>query len=74
MLVLSRTSYATGEVRRTSSLVGGLRLPADKSVAHRALLFNAMAHGEAEVTVARPGEYVRSMAGVLGTLGAVTSI
>jgi len=71
---LSRTSYATGEVRRTSSLVGGLRLPADKSVAHRALLFNAMAHGEAEVTVARPGEDVRSMAGVLGTLGAVTSI
>jgi 3-phosphoshikimate 1-carboxyvinyltransferase len=54
--------------------VGGLRLPADKSVAHRALLFNAMAHGEAEVTVARPGEDVRSMAGVLRTLGAVTSI
>ena len=70
----STPSYGTGEVRRASSLVGGLRLPADKSVAHRALLFNAMAEGEAEVTVARPGEDVLSMAGVLRTLGAVTSV
>jgi 3-phosphoshikimate 1-carboxyvinyltransferase len=54
--------------------VGGLRLPADKSVAHRALLFNAMAQGDAEVTVARPGEDVLSMTGVLQTLGAVTSV
>ncbi len=61
-------------VRKAPSLVGGLRLPADKSVAHRALLFNAMADGEAEVTLARPGEDVLSMAGVLQTLGAVTSI
>ena len=45
---LSRPSYAAGEVQRARSLVGGLRLPADKSVAHRALLFNAMAQGDAE--------------------------
>lgn len=64
----SRTVGAAG------ALVGGLRLPADKSVAHRALLFNAMAEGEAEVTVSRPGEDVLSMAGVLQTLGAVVSI
>ena len=43
-----------GEVHFASSLVGGLRLPADKSVAHRALLFNAMAGGEADVTMPQP--------------------
>ena len=61
-------------VRAAPTLVGGPRLPADKSVAHRALLFNAMASGDAEVSCARPGEDVRSMATVLQTLGAVTSI
>ncbi|MEX1296763.1 MAG: 3-phosphoshikimate 1-carboxyvinyltransferase [Candidatus Limnocylindrales bacterium] len=66
--------YASGIVAAADSLVGGLRLPADKSVAHRALLFNAMAEGEAEVTVARPGEDVLSMAHVLQRLGAVESI
>jgi 3-phosphoshikimate 1-carboxyvinyltransferase len=63
-----------GEVHFASSLVGGLRLPADKSVAHRALLFNAMAGGEADVTMPQPGEDVLSMAGALRTLGAVSSI
>jgi 3-phosphoshikimate 1-carboxyvinyltransferase len=61
-------------VRGVPALMGGLRLPADKSVAHRALLFDAMASGEAEVTVANPGEDVRSMATALHTLGAVTSM
>ena len=72
--VSASLASAPGEVRAATSLVGGLRLPADKSVAHRALLFNAMAHGEAEVTMPRPGEDVLSMAGVLRTLGAVSTI
>ena len=63
-----------GEVHAAKALVGGLRLPADKSVAQRALLFNAMAHGEAAVTMPRPGEDVLSMTGVLRTLGAVTDV
>ena len=67
-------SSRPGEVHRATALVGGLRLPADKSVAHRALLLNAMAEGEAEVTVPRPGEDVRSMAGALEVLGAVSSM
>jgi 3-phosphoshikimate 1-carboxyvinyltransferase len=66
--------FGGGTVRAADSLVGGLRLSADKSVAHRALLFNAMGHGEAEVTVSRPGEDVLSMASALRTIGAVTSI
>ena len=72
--VAAASAYASGTVGAANSLVGGLRLPADKSVAHRALLLNAMAEGEAEVTVSRPGEDVLSMARVLQTLGAVESI
>ncbi len=63
-----------GTVVAAPSLVGGLRLPADKSVAHRALLFNAMGFGEATVTMSRPGGDVLSMADALRTLGAVTSL
>lgn len=71
----SRAAVAhEGVVRAAPTLVGGLRLPADKSVAHRALLLNAMAHGSAEVTLPRPGEDVLSMVGALRTLGAVVSI
>jgi 3-phosphoshikimate 1-carboxyvinyltransferase len=70
----ARGAYASGTVSATAALVGGLHLPADKSVAHRALLFNAMAEGQCEVSVAYPGEDVLSMAGVLQTLGAVTAI
>jgi 3-phosphoshikimate 1-carboxyvinyltransferase len=70
----ARPGYGAGPVRATGSLVGALRLAADKSVAHRALLFNAMAEGEAEVTLPRPGEDVLSMVGALRTLGAVGSM
>jgi 3-phosphoshikimate 1-carboxyvinyltransferase len=48
-----------------------LRLPSDKSIAHRALLFNAMAEGEADITLERPGQDVVSTALALRTLGAV---
>jgi 3-phosphoshikimate 1-carboxyvinyltransferase len=60
-----------GMVSAAARLQGTLRLPADKSVAHRALLFTAMASGEASVTLDGPGEDVRSMAGALQTLGAI---
>jgi len=56
-----------------ATLRGELRVPADKSIAHRALLFNAMASGEADVTVRRPGADVRSTAGALAALGAIRS-
>lgn len=54
-----------------AALRGELRVPSDKSIAHRALLFNAMASGEAEVTVRRPGADVRATASVLHELGAM---
>ena len=71
--VSTRDTYGGGTIESVAKLEGGLRLPADKSVAHRALLFTAMAEGEAEVTVPRPGEDVRSMISVLRTLGAIES-
>jgi 3-phosphoshikimate 1-carboxyvinyltransferase len=48
---------------------GELRLPGDKSIAHRALLFDAMGEGEASVTIPSPGADVRSTAGAIGSMG-----
>ncbi|MDQ3689182.1 MAG: 3-phosphoshikimate 1-carboxyvinyltransferase, partial [Chloroflexota bacterium] len=58
-------------VSAAGSLRGAIALPSDKSIAHRALLFNAMASGSAEVTLRRPGADVLSTVGVLRDLGAV---
>ena len=55
-------------------LRGTLHLPADKSIAHRALLLNAMGEGEATVTMRLPGGDVRSTASALGQLGAVSQL
>jgi 3-phosphoshikimate 1-carboxyvinyltransferase len=46
-------------------------MPADKSVAHRALLFSAMGSGSAVITLDSPGDDVRSMAEALRALGAI---
>jgi 3-phosphoshikimate 1-carboxyvinyltransferase len=64
----------TGVVTAAPCLAGRLRLPADKSVAHRALLFNAMGAGTATVRLDRPGGDVLSMAGALQALGAVADL
>lgn len=61
-------------VSAATRLSGTLRVPADKSVAHRALLFNAMGAGSASVRLDRPGADVLSMAGALRTLGAVSDL
>jgi 3-phosphoshikimate 1-carboxyvinyltransferase len=61
-------------VRPARVLRGELRVPADKSIAHRALLFNAMSSGDAEVVLRRPGGDLRSTVAVLRTLGAVTGL
>ena len=68
------TARPPGLVEAAPRLGGSLRLAADKSVAHRALLFNAMAAGEAEVRLWRAGGDVRSMVGALRALGAVTGV
>jgi 3-phosphoshikimate 1-carboxyvinyltransferase len=60
-----------GRVTAAPALGGEIEVPADKSIAHRALLFNAMASGTADVTVRRPGGDTRSTAGALAALGAL---
>ncbi len=60
-----------GRVEPAARIRGEIRLPGDKSIAHRALLFDALGEGEAEVRIPAPGGDVQSTAGVLATLGAV---
>src|SRR5687767_12335575 len=56
-------------VRRADRLRGELRLPGDKSVSHRALLFAALAEGESRILGAGDGADVRSTAGIVRALG-----
>jgi 3-phosphoshikimate 1-carboxyvinyltransferase len=58
-------------VEPAARLRGEIRLPGDKSIAHRALLFSALGAGESSVIIPSPGADVRSTAGAIGTLGAV---
>jgi 3-phosphoshikimate 1-carboxyvinyltransferase len=51
-------------------LRGELRLPGDKSISHRALLFATLAAGESRITGAGDGADVRSTAGIMRALGA----
>ncbi len=50
-------------------LRGGLELPADKSIAHRALIVNALSGGPATVVMRSPGSDVLSTAACLRELG-----
>jgi len=56
-------------VGRPAALHGTLAVPGDKSLSHRALLFNALASGEARVTGLGLGEDVRSTRRCLEALG-----
>ncbi|MEP6991253.1 MAG: 3-phosphoshikimate 1-carboxyvinyltransferase, partial [bacterium] len=44
---------------------GTLRVPGDKSISHRALIFGALASGESHVRGILPSADVQSTAGVL---------
>jgi 3-phosphoshikimate 1-carboxyvinyltransferase len=50
-------------------LIGRIRVPGDKSIAHRAVLFNAIARGSAEVSGLPSGDDVRSTIRVCRALG-----
>ena len=49
---------------------GSLRVPGDKSISHRALMFAALANGASRITRILPSADVHSTAGVLRALGA----
>lgn len=54
-------------------LRGRLRVPGDKGMSHRALLFGAMADGRSRVTGLARGEDVGRTLAALGQLGVVTT-
>lgn len=56
-------------IRPATRLRGRLELPADKSIAHRALIVNALSGGPATVTMRSPGQDVLSTAACLRALG-----
>ena len=60
---------APSTVRPATRLRGRLTVPADKSIAHRALIVNALAGGPATVEVRSPGADVLSTAACLRALG-----
>ena len=60
---------AAARVRPSARLRGELRLPGDKSISHRALLFAALAEGESTIEGAGDGADVRSTAGIVAALG-----
>jgi 3-phosphoshikimate 1-carboxyvinyltransferase len=56
-------------VRSAARLRGELRVPGDKSISHRSLMFNAVAEGEASVSNLGPGADLRSTARCLRSMG-----
>src|SRR3954471_3279106 len=56
-------------LRPAPSLRGTIRVPSDKSIAHRALICAALATGESRVRLRQPGADVRSTLGALRSLG-----
>ena len=56
-------------VRPAAALRGRLEVPADKSIAHRALIVNALSGGPATVEIRSPGADVLSTAACLRALG-----
>jgi 3-phosphoshikimate 1-carboxyvinyltransferase len=56
-------------VRPAARLRGTLKLPGDKSIAHRALIVAALSGGSSSVTLRTPGLDVRSTAAALRALG-----
>ena len=60
----ARISPLRGPVRAE-----GLRVPGDKSISHRALMFAALAEGESRIAGLAPGADVRSTARCLAQLG-----
>src|SRR5215217_7568278 len=56
-------------LRSPSSLEGWIRVPSDKSIAHRALICAALAHGRSEISLHDPGADVMSTITALRQLG-----
>lgn len=60
-------------LRPASSLEGSIRVPSDKSIAHRALICAALANGRSKITLRAPGADLMSTISALKSLGASMS-
>src|SRR4029077_6324690 len=56
--------------RRAGRLQGRVRVPGDKSISHRALIFGALAVGETRISELLEGEDVLNTGGAMRALGA----
>ena len=61
---------APAVAHRSESLKGTIRIPGDKSISHRALLFGGLASGETRITGLLEGEDVLATGHAMRTLGA----
>ena len=57
------------EVRSAASIIGSFKVPGDKSISHRALIFSSLANGESEIRGISTGGDVNSTMNCLSQLG-----
>src|SRR3982751_4701831 len=67
------TRQAPLESRSSGPLVGLIRVPGDKSISHRALIFGALAVGESRISGLLEGEDVINTAKAMRALGATVT-
>jgi 3-phosphoshikimate 1-carboxyvinyltransferase len=70
LLVVNHAPHPSLEARRSPPLRGRVRVPGDKSISHRALIFGALAVGETTVHGLLEGEDVINTARAIRGLGA----
>lgn len=67
---MSRARPAPATAHPAEGLAGGVRVPGDKSISHRALMLGALAVGESRIEGLLEGEDVRGTAAAMAALGA----
>ncbi|MBL6798752.1 MAG: 3-phosphoshikimate 1-carboxyvinyltransferase, partial [Synechococcus sp. BS307-5m-G39] len=70
---MTGSTAAARELKAGGSLKGRVRVPGDKSISHRALLFGAIAEGETTIEGLLPAEDPISTAACLRAMGAEIS-
>src|SRR2546427_2218069 len=67
---VNRSACAPLPARRSGALKGRVRVPGDKSISHRALIFGALAVGETRISGLLEGEDVLNTGKAMAALGA----
>src|SRR6478672_11966120 len=69
-VALSNAASSPLTARRAGPLAGSVRVPGDKSISHRALIFGALAVGETRISGLLEGEDVLNTGKAMRALGA----